>query len=107
MIPAFNEGRTIRDVILATQGYVDRVVVCDDGSSDDTLRVLETLDVDVVRHEENRGYGAALVSLFKYCQGIDADVAVSIDGTNDAVMTSVDGITWVIIRSDYANNFVN
>ena len=41
--------------------------------------VLDSLDVDIVRHEGNRGYGFALVSLFNYFQGIDADIAVIID----------------------------
>ena len=57
----------------------DRVMVCDDRSTDDTRMILDSLDVDIVRHERNQGYGAALVSLFKYCQSIDFDYAVTID----------------------------
>ena len=79
LIPAFTEGGPISEVIRSTQGYVDRVVVCDDGSTDDTLMVLDSLDVDIVRHDVNRGYGAALVSLFKYCRDVGADYAVTID----------------------------
>ena len=79
LIPAYNEGGKIREVIQATQEYVDHIVVCDDGSTDDTLMTLDSLDVDIVRHEDNCGYGAALVSLFKYCQSFDADYAVTID----------------------------
>jgi glycosyltransferase involved in cell wall biosynthesis len=79
LIPAFNEGGNIREVIQATREYVDRIVVCDDGSTDDTLMVLDSLGVDIVRHDGNRGYCAALVSLFKYCQEVEADYAVTID----------------------------
>ena len=79
LVPAFNEGGTISKVIQSTQDYVDRIVVCDDGSTDDTLMILDSLDVEIVRHDANRGYGAALVSLFKYCKDIGADFAVTID----------------------------
>ena len=37
-IPAFNEGRTIGDLIRKTLQYVDKVAVCDDGSSDNTYQ---------------------------------------------------------------------
>ena len=64
LIPAYNEGENIRQVIESTQPYVDRVVVCDDGSSDNTQTVLGTVDVDIIKHQINLGYGAALKSLF-------------------------------------------
>jgi len=57
-IPAFNEDRTIAKVVLESQRFADKVVVCDDGSSDMTAEIAEQLDADVVRHERNLGYGA-------------------------------------------------
>ncbi|TFH15535.1 glycosyltransferase family 2 protein [Candidatus Bathyarchaeota archaeon] len=80
LIPVFNEGEKIRAVVMATRFYVDRIVVCDDGSTDDTGEVLDSLDVDVIRHNENQGYGSALVSLFKYSIDMGAEYAVTIDG---------------------------
>jgi cellulose synthase/poly-beta-1,6-N-acetylglucosamine synthase-like glycosyltransferase len=57
-IPAFNEEKTIARVVLEAQKYADKVVVCDDGSSDMTAEIAERLGADVVRHERNLGYGA-------------------------------------------------
>ena len=79
LIPAYNEGENIRQVIESTQPYVDRVVVCNDGSSDDIQTVLGTVDVDIVKHSINLGYGAALKSLFKHGKEIDATVVVCVD----------------------------
>ena len=49
-IPAFNEEKTIARVVLEAQKYADKVVVCDDGSSDMTAEIAERLDADVARH---------------------------------------------------------
>ena len=58
-IPAFNEERTIGGVVVRAMKHVDRVVVCDDGSVDLTAEIAGGLGAVVVRHERNKGYGAA------------------------------------------------
>ena len=78
-IPAFNEEKTIARVVLEAQKYADKVVVCDDGSSDMTAEIAERLGADVARHERNLGYGAAIQSLFKHTKELDADVFVTLD----------------------------
>ena len=54
-IPAYNEEKTIGGVLVRTMKYVDRVVVCDDGSGDLTSEIAGGLGAVVVRHERNRG----------------------------------------------------
>ncbi len=66
IIPVFNEVRTLeavlRQVLLAP--YEKQVLIVDDGSTDGTIGLLERLEsaqpVDVLRHVENRGKGAAI-----------------------------------------------
>jgi len=79
-IPAFNEERTIAGVVVRTMKFVDRVVVCDDGSGDLTGEISGGLGAVVVRHERNMGYGAALRSLFAEALRLGADVVVTLDG---------------------------
>jgi len=79
-IPAYDEEKVIAGVVLQAQRYVDRVVVCDDGSSDLTAEIAERLGADVVRHDRNMGYGAALQSLFKRARQLGADAMVTLDG---------------------------
>jgi glycosyltransferase involved in cell wall biosynthesis len=78
VLPAYNEAANVADTIRATLGALDEcadvgeVVVVDDGSADDTGRIAEALGdarVRVVRHPENRGYGAALRSGFGVARG--------------------------------------
>jgi len=78
-IPAYNEQRTIGYVILESQKFADKVIVCDDGSTDYTAKIATSLGADVVKHNKNSGYGASLKSLFRRAHELNADVFVTID----------------------------
>ena len=78
-IPAFNEEHTIARIVLEAQKFADKVVVCDDGSTDYTAKIAESLGADVVRHEKNGGYGASIKSLFLRAHELNADVFVTLD----------------------------
>jgi len=78
-IPAFNEERSIARVVLEARRYVDRVIVCDDGSTDMTGEIAEALGALVIKHERNIGKGAAMRSLFKKARELDADIVVTLD----------------------------
>lgn len=79
-IPAYNEEKTIAKIILLAQKQADRVIVCDDGSTDCTAEIAENLGAHVTRHDKNYGYGAALQSLFRGVREMGADVMVTLDG---------------------------
>jgi len=84
-IPAFNEEASIARVVLTVERFVDRVLVCDDGSTDMTGVIAEALGAEVIRHETNLGYGAALQSLFEEARkgGVDVAVTLDADGQHD------------------------
>ena len=63
-IPAFNEEGVIGNLIKNTLSFVDSVVVCDDGSSDNTTKEAEACGALDIKHSENKGKGAALKTLF-------------------------------------------
>ena len=79
-IPAFNEELTIAKVIVKARKYVDKVIVCDDGSTDMTGEIAEALGADVIRHERNMGKGAAIRSLFRKAREEVADIIITING---------------------------
>jgi glycosyltransferase involved in cell wall biosynthesis len=59
VMPALNAAATIATMVEAIpRDWVDEVVVVDDGSTDATLSVARDLDVRVVWHPHNAGYGA-------------------------------------------------
>lgn len=66
-------------MIVEALEYADRVVVCDDGSSDATGEIARRLGAEVVVHHRNLGYGASIASLFKMMREGEGDVFVTID----------------------------
>lgn len=96
-IPAYNEEKTIARVVLQARKFGDVVLVCDDGSSDMTAEIAESLGAMVVRHERNLGYGAAIQSLFSQAKKLDADVLVTVDGDGQHDPSEVPGITKPLV----------
>jgi len=78
-VPAYNEEKTIAKVVVRAMKHVDRVVVVDDGSLDDTATIAERLGAQVVRHESNLGYGAAIRSCFDVARDLNPDALVILD----------------------------
>jgi len=100
-IPAFNEEKPIVDVIKKSLNYVDRVVVCDDGSSDSTAEQARNAGAIVLKHEKNMGKGNAMKSLFKYAKDVDADVIITIDGDGQFLPEQIESLIKPILENNY------
>ncbi len=79
IMPAYNEEKTIAPLILEAEKYVDEILVVDDGSKDHTAEIAQRMGATVIKHPENMGYGAALITGFKYALKTGADIAVTMD----------------------------
>jgi glycosyltransferase involved in cell wall biosynthesis len=79
-IPAFNESYAIGELIDKIKKNIEMVVVCDDGSTDDTKKIAMEHGAIVIEHEKKLGKGEALKTLFNYAKKSDADIMVTIDG---------------------------
>jgi glycosyltransferase involved in cell wall biosynthesis len=62
IIPAYNEAGAIIQTIseIRRHGQDFEIIVVDDGSEDNTLELAQSTGVKVLRHSQNRGYGASL-----------------------------------------------
>ena len=78
-IPAFNEEKNIGSIIVQLLKIVDSVIVCNDGSSDNTGIIAKKMGAIVVNHERNLGYGAGIKSLFLKARELGVDVLVTLD----------------------------
>jgi len=78
-IPAYNEARYIGSIVLQAMQYVDEVIVMDDGSTDNTAVVAELAGATVVRHDKNRGKGAAIQSILAEARKRNPDILVLLD----------------------------
>ncbi len=78
-IPAYNEEGRIGKTVEEVSQFVDKVIVCDDGSNDDTKNEAEMYGAYVIRHQKNMGKGAAMKSLFRFANTSNSDVIITID----------------------------
>ncbi len=78
-IPAFNEEKNVGSMIVELLRLVDIVIVCDDGSNDNTGMIAKKMGAIVVNHERNLGYGAGIKSLFLKARELGVDVLVTLD----------------------------
>jgi glycosyltransferase involved in cell wall biosynthesis len=79
-IPCFNEQGFIGGVVTGTKKHVNKVIVIDDGSTDNTSEVARAAGAEVIRHEVRRGAGVATKSGFEAAKANNADVLVTLDG---------------------------
>ena len=86
IVPAYNEEHGIGSVlaqlgqVMQESGSAYEVIVVDDGSTDGTAAQAEAAGVRVLRHEGNRGYGAALKSGIRHAR-FDLICITDADGT--------------------------
>jgi glycosyltransferase involved in cell wall biosynthesis len=78
-IPAYNESKTISNLVQQTKKYVTEVIVYDDGSVDNTCELARTAGATVIRSSINKGYGVAIKSLFQAAKQKNADVMITLD----------------------------
>lgn len=79
-LPVYNESEHVASVLHEVKRYVSDVLVVDDGSTDGTEQVLKEISqVKVIRHPQNRGYGAALRTAFSYAISAGYDILITID----------------------------
>lgn len=91
VIPAYREQRLIGRTIASVPDFVDAIYVVDDGSPDgtsDAARASQHPRLQVLRHENNRGVGAAIVTGYRAALADHADAVVVMAG--DAQMDPAD-----------------
>jgi glycosyltransferase involved in cell wall biosynthesis len=111
VVPAFNEADKIAATIQSVPGYVDHVLVVDDGSGDATAAVAREaarlrpgLGVEVVTHAENRGVGAAIATGYARALELGADVTAVMAGDGQMDPTDLPRLLEPVVadRADYA-----
>jgi glycosyltransferase involved in cell wall biosynthesis len=95
-IPAYNEESNISKVVKRSLPHVDRVIVCDDGSTDNTAKLAKNAGAIVIS-QKNQGYGAAIATLFDYARKENATIMITLDGDGqhdpDQIPLLIDAMT--------------
>ena len=80
IIPCYNEELNIGSIVNKSKRYVDRVLVIDDGSNDNTVLIAQKAGAVVISHEKNKGKSASIKTGFRYALDNDFDFVITIDG---------------------------
>ena len=80
LIPVFNEEASIRNVVSGLQPYFENIVAVNDGSTDGTQNILNSLNVISIEHPINLGQGAAIATGLEFIKSLDgAFAAITFD----------------------------
>ena len=79
IMPAYNAEATLeRTVSDIPNGIVDEIILVDDFSNDRTVEIAERLDLTIIQHDENKGYGANQKTCYDEALNRKADIVVMI-----------------------------
>lgn len=112
-LPVYNEAASVLAVLDRVARYSPEILVVNDGSTDDTTRLLGgrpgLLRID---HPQNRGYGAAIRSAFDYAvaEGYDVLVTIDCDGQHEparipVLLEALGEDTDIVSGSRYLRDF--
>ena len=96
VIPLYNHGATIHDVVEKTLAVHPEVLVVDDGSNDDGPEQLANLPVKLLEHPANRGKGAALVTAADYAGKHDYTHILTLDADGQHDPADIPGMLEIL-----------
>jgi len=97
VIPAYNEEKTIGDIVEELKQHGYDVLVIDDGSVDNTTEVAREAGAKVIRHSTNRGYIEALRTGFKEASG---DIIITMDADGQHQVKDIPKLVKPILEGE-------
>jgi len=88
VVPAFDEERLVGETVRGIPEFVDRIILVDDASRDGTVAQVEAVGdprVHLLRHDRNRGVGAAIATGYERAreEGVDVTCVMAADNQMD------------------------
>tara|TARA_B110000438_G_scaffold173309_1_gene165613 strand:- start:19648 stop:20529 length:882 start_codon:yes stop_codon:yes gene_type:complete len=98
-VPAYNEEKNIAGIIQKLSEIADTIIVCNDGSTDNTGKIAEKMGAIVITHDRNLGYGGAIRSLFLKARELESDMLVTLDSDGQHRINDVIPVVDPIIKN--------
>ena len=101
LIPTYNNAGTLHAVISEVLSYSPNVIVVNDGSTDNTQRILDEFgdSVKVVSYRENKGKGTALKKGFEYAESSGYEYAITIDSDGQHYASDIPEFVKAIVET--------
>ena len=101
VVPCYNEEATIGSIVLKAKRHVDKVLVVDDGSTDDTAKIAKEAGATVISHKKNEGKSFGIKTGFKYALSNRYDYVVTIDGDGQHNPDEIPTVLGNIMNNGY------
>jgi glycosyltransferase involved in cell wall biosynthesis len=100
-IPAYNEEKNIASIVRRARDHANEVIVCDDGSSDDTAKFAKQEGAFVIVHPKNFGYGKTVRTLFQSALERKADIIVTLDSDGQHDPEQIPSVVEPILKNGF------
>src|SRR5271156_5650346 len=102
ILPAYNAARTLeRTYQEIPHDIVDEVILTDDGSGDETVRLSQRLGILTLVHNRNRGYGANQKTCYAAAVARGADIVVMLHPDYQYSPKLVPAIASMVASGEY------
>ena len=104
IIPVYNEERFILDVIRSMPDWVRNIVVIDDASADQSVKLIRNCNdprILLLRHIKNQGVGAAIVTGYRCAIKLGASIAVVMGGDGQMAADDLEALINPILFHNY------
>jgi len=99
-IPAYNEEKNIASIIVKLKKIAQKIIVCNDGSTDLTGEIAQKLGAIVINHPKNLGYGSGIRSIFQKAKEIDSDILVTFDADGQHQVEDIKKVIEPILKNE-------
>jgi glycosyltransferase involved in cell wall biosynthesis len=101
VMPAYNAAQTLeRTYADIPHDLVERIVLVDDVSRDDTVEIAKRLGLDVIVHRQNRGYGGNQKTCYDAALEMGAEVVIMLHPDYQYDATRIPALVEPILRGD-------
>ena len=108
IVPAYNEEKLIGRVLETMPEFVDKIIVVNDASKDDTLKIVQMFKqkdprIHIISHESNAGLGRSLIDGYLYARKNGIDIAAVMAGDAQMFPGDLENVIRPIVerRADY------
>ena len=100
VIPAYNEAKTIKSLILPLVKFADPIIV-NDGSQDETIKILDNLKVKYLSNQKNKGYEKTIIKGLKYAKKKNYKFIITFDADGQHKISDLKKIIKILNTDKY------
>ena len=101
ILPAYNVEKEIYNLLSNMQNYRENVIIVDDGSTDNTFQIIDSLNYNVIRQEKNAGVASAIKIGINYAINNGYQSAVFMDSDGQHSPKYIDGFLKLLETYDF------